>query len=88
MNFHFSLSHFLQEFCKIYRQFFPFGDPSDFASYMFQMFDTNQSGMVDFKEFAVALSTTSQGTLQDKLQCEFSAFCTVHSRPDQFLISA
>lgn len=60
----------MQEFCKIYRQFFPFGDPTNFASFMFGMFDCDQNGLVSFKEFVTALSATSQGSLEDKLQCE------------------
>lgn len=68
----------VQEFCKIYRQFFPFGDPTSFASYVFQMFDSSQNGLVDFKEFAVALSTTSQGSLEEKLQCESAAYLRVY----------
>lgn len=59
-----------QEFCKIYYQFFPFGDPSKFAGYIFNSFDVNKDGLVEFRDFVSALSVTSRGTMEEKLQCK------------------
>lgn len=33
-----------EEFQKIYKQFFPFGDPTSFADYVFNVFDSDKSG--------------------------------------------
>ena len=64
------LCMYLQEFCKIYYQFFPFGDPNKFAGYIFNSFDVNKDGLVEFRDFVSALSVTSRGTMEEKLQCK------------------
>ncbi|KAJ1959894.1 Calcium-binding protein NCS-1 [Dispira parvispora] len=62
------------EFRKIYKQFFPFGDSSEFADYVFQVFDVNSNGQIDFKEFIVALSTSCRGETEDKLNWTFRLY--------------
>ncbi|GAA6089543.1 neuronal calcium sensor 1 [Tachysurus ichikawai] len=40
-------------FQKIYKQFFPFGDPTKFATFVFNVFDENKNadGMLTLQEF-------------------------------------
>src|SRR5436189_3685627 len=63
-----------EEFQKIYRQLFSFGDPYSFADYVFNVFDSDKSGSIDFKEFICALSITSRGKMEDKLDWAFQLY--------------
>lgn len=63
-----------EEFIKIFRQFFPFGDPTDYCHYLFKVFDVDNSKHIDFKEFIVTLSITSRGSPDQKLNWAFKLY--------------
>lgn len=63
-----------EEFVKVFKQFFPFGDPTDYCHYLFRVFDVDQSKYIDFKEFIVALLLTARGDVNQKLDFTFRLY--------------
>lgn len=63
-----------EEFAKIFKQFFPFGDPTEYCHFLFKIFDTDNSKYIDFKEFIIALSVTSRGQIEEKLNWSFKIY--------------
>lgn len=62
------------DFVQLFKQFFPFGDPTDYCHYLFLIFELDKSKSIGFKELIVALSITSRGTMKEKLQWSFKLF--------------
>lgn len=62
------------EFAKVFKQFFPFGEPHDYCHYLFRIFDTDNSKYIDFKEFIIALSLTARGDLNQKVDFTFRLY--------------
>ena len=68
----------VQEFCRIYAQFFPFGDPEPLASLVFRGFGVRGGGeggaggggVVGFHQFITALSAATKGSTEERLARE------------------
>ncbi|XP_072302626.1 Kv channel-interacting protein 1b isoform X1 [Eucyclogobius newberryi] len=63
-----------ETFKHIYAQFFPHGDASMYAHYLFNAFDTTNNGSIKFKDFVMGLSILLRGTLQEKLEWTFHLY--------------
>ncbi|KAK7137557.1 hypothetical protein R3I94_013266 [Phoxinus phoxinus] len=63
-----------ETFKQIYSQFFPHGDASTYAHYLFNAFDSSQSGSIKFEDFITALSILLRGTTTEKLQWTFNLY--------------
>ncbi|KAJ4946310.1 hypothetical protein JOQ06_023978 [Pogonophryne albipinna] len=63
-----------ETFKQIYAQFFPHGDASTYAHYLFNAFDTAHSGSIKFEDFVTALSILLRGSITEKLQWTFNLY--------------
>uniref|UniRef100_A0A3Q4AYM2 EF-hand domain-containing protein n=1 Tax=Mola mola TaxID=94237 RepID=A0A3Q4AYM2_MOLML len=63
-----------ETFKNIYSQFFPQGDSSMYAHFLFEAFDINNNGSVSFEEFVVSLSIILRGSITDKLNWAFNLY--------------
>ncbi|XP_033207556.1 Kv channel-interacting protein 2-like isoform X2 [Belonocnema kinseyi] len=63
-----------EAFKKIFSQFFPQGDASKYAHYVFNTIKRKQSGKISFEEFLSILSKVSRGSVEEKLQWVFGLY--------------
>ncbi|XP_043481432.1 Kv channel-interacting protein 1-like isoform X1 [Leptopilina heterotoma] len=63
-----------EAFKKIFSQFFPQGDASQYAHYVFNTMKRKQSGKISFEEFLAILSKVSRGSVEEKLQWVFGLY--------------
>ncbi|XP_071663457.1 Kv channel-interacting protein 4 isoform X3 [Patagioenas fasciata] len=63
-----------ETFKEIYSQFFPQGDSTTYAHFLFNAFDTDHNGSVSFEDFVMGLSILLRGTVQEKLSWAFNLY--------------
>merc|ERR1712113_257640 len=58
----------------MYKTFFPDGEPTSYANLVFNVYDMDKNGSIEFNEFLHGLSVTSRGTLEQKLSWAFELY--------------
>ncbi|XP_078523147.1 calsenilin isoform X1 [Lissotriton helveticus] len=61
-------------FKLIYSQFFPQGDASMYAHFLFNAFDIDRNGAIRFEDFVIGLSVLLRGTVHEKLNWAFNLY--------------
>ena len=70
----------MEEFKQVFRTFFPHADANMLASQVFEKFDTDHNGTIDFQEFIGALGVTTNGTVEQKMKWVFKMFDLDHNK--------
>ncbi|CAF1268877.1 unnamed protein product [Rotaria sordida] len=63
-----------KKFREVHRQFYPQGKVDNFCKHAFATFDQNNDGRIDFDEFLLAVSATSQSNLDGRLSVAFDMY--------------
>nr|XP_060643257.1 calsenilin isoform X2 [Anolis sagrei ordinatus] len=63
-----------ETFKLIYAQFFPQGDATMYAHFLFNAFDVDRNGAIRFEDFVVGLSILLRGTVHEKLSWAFNLY--------------
>lgn len=62
------------EFQIMYDQLFPDGDSRAFSEHVFNAYDTDGNGYIDFREFLTTVNVASRGTIDEKLKWAFNMY--------------
>ncbi|XP_020321847.1 calsenilin-like isoform X3 [Oncorhynchus kisutch] len=63
-----------ETFKTIYSQFFPQGDATTYAHFLFNAFDMDRKGSIRFEDFVIGLSVLLRGSETEKLQWAFNLY--------------
>ncbi|XP_028596903.2 calsenilin isoform X3 [Podarcis muralis] len=63
-----------ETFKLIYAQFFPQGDATMYAHFLFNAFDVDRNGAIRFEDFVIGLSILLRGTVHEKLKWAFNLY--------------
>ncbi|XP_077442486.1 calsenilin-like isoform X1 [Vanacampus margaritifer] len=63
-----------ETFKIIYSQFFPQGDATMYAHFLFNAFDSDRSGAIRFEDFVLGLSVLLRGSVPEKLRWAFNLY--------------
>ncbi|XP_061554231.1 calsenilin-like isoform X2 [Phycodurus eques] len=63
-----------ETFKTIYSQFFPQGDATMYAHFLFNAFDLDRSGAIRFEDFVLGLSVLLRGSVTEKLRWAFNLY--------------
>ena len=63
-----------KKFIEVYSGFFPDGNADEFCTHVFRTFDKDNSGIIDFNEFLLAINITSSGKPEEKLNWAFQMY--------------
>ena len=58
----------------MYSNFFPSGNSESFCEHVFRIFDTDKNGVIDFKEFLLAIDVSSGKSPRKKLEWAFKVY--------------
>lgn len=61
-------------FKDIYAKFFPHGNSSTYAHFVFKAFDVNCNGAISFRDLLVTLSTLLRGSVYERLRWTFKLY--------------
>ncbi|XP_035999833.1 Kv channel interacting protein 3b, calsenilin isoform X2 [Fundulus heteroclitus] len=63
-----------ETFKSIYSQFFPQGDATTYAHFLFNAFDIDRNGSIRFEDFVIGLSVLLRGSVTEKLNWAFNLY--------------
>ncbi|XP_042588331.1 calsenilin-like isoform X2 [Cyprinus carpio] len=63
-----------ETFKSIYSQFFPQGDATTYAHFLFNAFDMDRNGSIRFEDFVIGLSVLLRGSVTEKLRWAFNLY--------------
>ncbi|KAI9294946.1 EF-hand [Neoconidiobolus thromboides FSU 785] len=64
----------MEQFINLYQKLFPFGEVKPFAELLFNIYDMNQDGLIDFEEFIRVISISLRGEVDEKLKWAFQLY--------------